>query len=69
MYISGHFTIARVGGDEFIVMLPETDKESVGVIIRKVQESLLGAMTRNGWPVTFSFGLITHETIPESARI
>ena len=24
-------------------------------------------MTRNGWPVTFSIGLITHETIPESA--
>jgi diguanylate cyclase (GGDEF)-like protein len=55
-------TIARVGGDEFVVMLPETDDESAGAVIRKVRENLLASMTRNGWPVTFSIGLITHET-------
>lgn len=61
-------SIARVGGDEFIVMLPETDEESAEDAIRKVRESLLASMTRNSWPVTFSIGLITHETPPESAE-
>jgi diguanylate cyclase (GGDEF)-like protein len=61
-------TIARVGGDEFVVMLPETGEESAGVVLQKLREDLLGSMTRNGWPVTFSIGLITHETTPESAE-
>ena len=61
-------TIARVGGDEFVVMLPETGEEPAGVVMRKLREELLDAMTRNGWPVTFSIGLITHEIIPESAE-
>jgi diguanylate cyclase (GGDEF)-like protein len=61
-------TIARVGGDEFVVMLPETDDESAGDVIHKVRENLLASMTKNGWPVTFSIGLITHETPPCSAE-
>jgi diguanylate cyclase (GGDEF)-like protein len=61
-------TVARVGGDEFVVMLPETDDKSAADAIRKVRERLLTSMTRNGWPVTFSIGLITHETPPDSAE-
>jgi diguanylate cyclase (GGDEF)-like protein len=61
-------TIARVGGDEFVVMLPETGEESAAVVMQKLREDLLDSMTRNGWPVTFSIGLITHETTPESAE-
>jgi diguanylate cyclase (GGDEF)-like protein len=54
--------IARVGGDEFVIMLPETDEESAGAVIRKVRENLLASMARNGWPVTFSIGFITYES-------
>jgi diguanylate cyclase (GGDEF)-like protein len=61
-------TIARVGGDEFVVMLPETDDESAADVIHKVRENLLASMAKNGWPVTFSIGLITHETPPSSAE-
>lgn len=61
-------TIARVGGDEFVVMLPETDDKSAADAIGKVRKNLLASMARNGWPVTFSVGLITHETPPDSAE-
>jgi len=61
-------TIARVGGDEFVVMLPETGEESAGIVMQKLRDDLLDSMTQNDWPVTFSIGLITHETVPESAE-
>ncbi|MDA8414121.1 MAG: GGDEF domain-containing protein [Desulfobacteraceae bacterium] len=61
-------TIARVGGDEFVVLLPETGEESAAVVIRKVRDTMLASMARNGWPVTFSIGLVTHEATPESAE-
>jgi diguanylate cyclase (GGDEF)-like protein len=61
-------TIARVGGDEFVVMLPETAEESAGIVMHKLRNELLDSMRHNGWLVTFSIGLITHETTPESAE-
>jgi diguanylate cyclase (GGDEF)-like protein len=61
-------TIARVGGDEFVVMLPETADETAGAVLSKVRENLLASMTKNGWPVTFSIGLITHEAPTCSAE-
>ncbi len=61
-------TIARVGGDEFVIMLPETDEESAGGVMAKVRENLLASMARNGWPVTFSIGFITFEKPPATAE-
>lgn len=61
-------TIARVGGDEFVVMLPETNYESAGDVIRTLRENLLASMASHGWPVTFSIGLITHENPSSTAR-
>ncbi|WP_020677787.1 GGDEF domain-containing protein [Geopsychrobacter electrodiphilus] len=55
-------TIARVGGDEFVVMLPQTDAEAAGELLRKVQKQLLISMENQDWPVTFSIGLITYVT-------
>jgi len=61
-------TIARVGGDEFVVMLPETDAETTGELIHKVQAHLQIAMKQHGWPVTFSIGIITYVTPQCSAE-
>jgi len=58
--------IARLGGDEFALLLPETGYEAAHVVVQKVHLSLLAAMQRNGWPVTFSIGVVTFANPPES---
>ena len=52
-------TAARLGGDEFAVLLPETDDVAAAVIVAKVQDNLQTAIRPRGWPVTFSFGVVT----------
>ena len=49
--------VARVGGDEFAVVLTETDRTGARVAVGRLREGLLGAMARRGWPVTFSMGV------------
>ena len=52
-------TIARVGGDEFAILLPELDADTARVAISKMQNKLMEEMLKNKWPVTFSIGVIT----------
>jgi diguanylate cyclase (GGDEF)-like protein len=50
---------ARWGGDEFVILLPETDDEQARVVIEKLRASLLARTAERGWPVTFSIGVGT----------
>lgn len=59
-------TVARLGGDEFAILLPDTAYEGAQETISKVQKNLLQAMQLNGWPVTFSIGVVTFNTPPAS---
>ncbi|MBL8103744.1 MAG: GGDEF domain-containing protein [Anaerolineales bacterium] len=52
-------TIARVGGDEFALLLPETDTDTARIAISKMQKRLQEEMTTKKWPVTFSIGVIS----------
>jgi diguanylate cyclase (GGDEF)-like protein len=52
-------TVARLGGDEFAILLPETGPELAEAITHKVQKINLEIMQKNGWPVTFSIGVVT----------
>jgi diguanylate cyclase (GGDEF) domain len=52
-------SVARLGGDEFGVLLPETGRESAQIVVRKMQEQLVREMQNQGWPVTFSIGVLT----------
>ncbi|CDH45776.1 diguanylate cyclase [Candidatus Contendibacter odensensis] len=62
--------VARVGGDEFILLLPVTDQASAQIVIAKIQNHLMSVMDKNDWPVTFSFGVLTCiENIPAIDRI
>jgi diguanylate cyclase (GGDEF)-like protein len=49
----------RLGGDEFCLLLPNTDSEGARVLLEKVREVLLGVMEASHWPVTFSIGAVT----------
>jgi len=51
--------VARIGGDEFVILLPETTYEASDLVIRRVRVSLLEIMKQKGWPATFSIGLVT----------
>ena len=55
-YLRTTDTIARVGGDEFILLFPGTDHAAAQGIIPGIHGALVEEMQRNQWPVTFSIG-------------
>ena len=50
--------VARYGGDEFVVLLPDTGDAAAEAVLEKLMGALRGA-TRAEWPATFSIGFIT----------
>ena len=48
--------VARIGGDEFAVLLPETTKVAAERVIARVRKVLEHAMRERSWTVTFSIG-------------
>ena len=58
--------IARVGGDEFMLLLPETDFDTAQAAVNKVRIRLIAAVVENKLPVTFSFGMVTFHEPPRS---
>ena len=51
--------VSRQGGDEFAVLLPETDSAGSKAFAEGIRERLLEAMHQNKWPVSFSIGVVT----------
>lgn len=60
--------IARIGGDEFAILLPRTSYESAEVVLHRVQRLLLASMKQEGFSVTFSIGAITFNEPPDSVN-
>ncbi len=58
--------LARLGGDEFGVLLMELDQDHARTIVQRLHSSLLEKMTENEWEITFSIGVLTVLSMPES---
>lgn len=58
--------LSRFGGDEFVVLLPETHGSAAGTFLNKLHGRLNKAMTEHFWPVSFSIGAATYIQPPES---
>ena len=52
--------VARIGGDEFLIMLPETDGE-VDVIVQRLKDGMARAFSDLGVPIGLSIGVATWE--------
>jgi diguanylate cyclase (GGDEF)-like protein/PAS domain S-box-containing protein len=50
--------VARIGGDEFAVMLPETNPQVSEAVLKKLRLCLLEAMASRNSEVTFSIGAV-----------
>ncbi len=60
--------VARYGGDEFAVILTDTDERGAVALLDRLHAALDEAMARRSWPVTFSIGAITFARPPRSER-
>ena len=60
--------IARLGGDEYACLLPETGQEAAKSAFFKATALLNNRMKKNKWDVSFSIGVMTFENLPEDIK-
>ncbi|MBX3412895.1 MAG: GGDEF domain-containing protein [Pirellulales bacterium] len=57
---------ARMGGDEFVILFAETCAEHVRAALDKSLAQLAAIMLEHDWPVTFSVGVASFPTAPDT---
>ena len=57
---------ARVGGDEFVLLLPETDAREAMTVVQRVRAAAATAARASGYPAALSAGIATFRFPPES---
>jgi diguanylate cyclase (GGDEF)-like protein len=61
--------VARIGNDEFAILMPETAQPAAEEVTTRLRAVLLDLMRAQRWPVTFSIGVLTFLTPPESVEM
>lgn len=60
--------IARIGGDEFTLLLPETDEQQAHQVLHKLKEQLVQAAECKRFGVSASIGAIVYNDIPNDLQ-
>lgn len=60
--------LSRLGGDEFGLLMPETDLEGARQLLQRLSAGLAQAMASRSWPVSCSVGAVTFDTPPDSVE-
>ena len=50
----------RIGGDEFVVMLPDSDADRAALVAQELRERLLDGLDEAGFPLRVSIGVATY---------
>ena len=58
--------VARMGGDEFTLLLPETDYKSAHLALQRIHKQLVNAVKTNNYDVSFSIGAVTFVSFPDT---
>lgn len=48
--------VARMGGDEFVILMSETGEQIAPQALERLQARLRESMEKSGWPITLSLG-------------
>jgi len=62
--LRGMDLVARVGGDEFVVLLPDTDSFPAAEVADRLRKAVLNEMEKGMWPCDISIGLVTCQVPP-----
>jgi diguanylate cyclase (GGDEF)-like protein len=60
--------VGRIGGDEFAIILPATGAHDARAVVTKLQLCIRERMSRHGWAITASIGLITCAAPPSDGE-
>ena len=57
---------ARIGGDEFVLLLPETNEADARKVVVRSQKAVSEKLKKDNTGVTVSIGVVTFEVLPKS---
>lgn len=60
---------ARLSGDEFVLLLPDTDETSCDTLIERIENASSAVFADNDWPVSISIGRTTHTGIAQDTDL
>ncbi len=61
--------VGRMGGDEFCILLPETNKDESKIVYDKLNYAIMKLMNDNKWPVSMSVGIVDFTEKPATVNI